>query len=104
MHIVHVQIRIKPENLEKFLEATIENAKNSIREEGIMRFDFIQNQDDPYRFVLVEVYRSPADQMAHRETAHYRKWKETVACMMAEPREGIAFANIFPPDEEWGKK
>lgn len=104
MHIVHVQIRVKPESLEEFKSATIENARNSLQEPGIKQFDFIQNQDDPQRFILVEVYRTPADQLAHRETAHYKKWKATVADMMVEPREGIAFENIFPENDEWGKK
>ncbi len=104
MHIVHVQIRVKPESLEEFISATVENARNSLQEAGIKQFDFIQNQDDPHRFILVEVYCSPADQLAHRETAHYKKWKANVADMMAEPREGIAFVNIYPGDEAWEKK
>lgn len=103
MHIVHVLIKVEPENLEDFLEATIENSRNSIQEPGIVQFDFIQSKEQPANFILVEVYRTPEDQLAHRETSHYKKWKETVADMMAEPRVGIAYANIFPPDQEWGK-
>lgn len=103
MHIVHVQIRVKTEMLEEFRLATIENAKQSIHEPGIVQFDFIQNKDEPERFILVEVYRAPDDQLDHRETEHYKKWKSTVADMMAEPRAGIVFSNIYPEDSDWGK-
>jgi quinol monooxygenase YgiN len=101
MHIVHVHIKVKPEKQEDFLAATIENARNSIQEEGIVQFDFIQQKEQPDHFILVEVYRTAEDQLAHRETTHYKKWKETVADMMAEPRVGIVFNNVFPPDHEW---
>jgi (4S)-4-hydroxy-5-phosphonooxypentane-2,3-dione isomerase len=104
MHIVHVQIKVKSEYINQFCEATIENAKNSIHEEGIMQFDFIKNIDEPDQFVLVEIYRSTSDQLAHRETQHYKVWKNLVADMMAEPRKGIVYQNIYPGDEGWGKK
>ena len=103
MHIVHVQIKVKPEAVEEFRSATIENGRNSIKENGIVQFDFIQNKEEPERFILVEIYRTPADQLAHRETAHYQKWKSTVADMMAEPRVGIVYQNIYPEDSGWRK-
>lgn len=101
MYIVHVDIHVKPEFLDAFREATIENARNSIQEVGIARFDFLQRSDDPNRFMLVEVYRTPADADLHKQTAHYAKWRDTVAAMMAEPRVGIKYANILPDDAGW---
>ncbi len=101
MYIVHVDIRVKPEFLDQFRAATLENASNSIEEAGIERFDFLQSSDDPTRFRLVEVYHAPADQEAHRQTAHYLKWRDTVTDMMAEPRVGVKFGNIYPADEGW---
>jgi quinol monooxygenase YgiN len=102
MHIVHVFIHVKPESLEAFRRATIENARNSVREPGISRFDFIQQDDDPTRFVLVEAYRTPDDPAKHRESAHYRAWQQTVAEMMAEPRSRVVYRNVFPDDPGWG--
>jgi len=96
MFIVHVFVHVKPEKVEEFKEASIENARNSIQEPGIARFDVIQQQDDPTRFVLVEVYRTPDGPARHKETAHYAKWRDTVADMMAEPRRSIKYSNIFP--------
>jgi len=102
MFIVHVFVRVKPDQIEAFRAATIENARNSIQEPGIARFDVIQQQDDPTRFVLVEVYRTPDDPAGHKETAHYRKWRETVADMMAEPRTSVKYTNVFPDEKGWG--
>jgi autoinducer 2-degrading protein len=102
MFIVHVHVHVKPESVEAFKEATIENARNSVQEPGIARFDVIQQLDDPARFVLVEVYRTPDDPARHKETAHYQKWRDTVAEMMAEPRSSVKYHNIFPDDEGWG--
>ena len=96
MNIVHVHVHVKPEFVEAFKQATIENASNSVKEAGVARFDVIQQNDDPTRFILVEVYRSAEAAAAHKETAHYAKWRDTVAEMMAEPRQGIKYANIFP--------
>jgi len=101
MLIVHVHVSVKPEYVDDFLKATIENARNSIKEPGIARFDVIQQQDDPTRFVLVEVYRMPDAPAQHKETAHYAKWRDTVAEMMAIPRTSVKFANIFPEDASW---
>jgi quinol monooxygenase YgiN len=102
MFIVHVFVHVKPEFIDDFKAATIENARNSVQEPGIARFDVIQQQDDPARFVLVEVYRTPDDPARHKETAHYAKWRDTVAEMMAEPRSSVKYENVFPKDEGWG--
>lgn len=101
MLIVHVHARVKPECVEAFRQATAANARESVREPGIARFDVIQQQDDPTRFVLVEVYRSAAAPAEHKETAHYQSWRDAVAGMMAEPRSSVKYSNVFPADEGW---
>jgi len=101
MVIVHVFVHVKPEYVDPFKAVTIENARNSVAEPGVARFDVIQQQDDATRFVLVEVYRSQDAPASHKETAHYKKWRDTVTEMMAEPREGIKYVNIFPDDTGW---
>ncbi len=101
MFIVHVFVNVKPEHVEAFQSATLENARNSVRETGIARFDIIQQQDDPARFLLVEVYRTGDDPAKHKETAHYQKWRDTVADMMADPRTSIKYTNIFPDEQGW---
>jgi quinol monooxygenase YgiN len=93
---------VKPEHVEAFTQACIENARSSVQEPGIARFDVIQQQDDPARFVLVEVYRTADDPARHKETAHYARWRDTVADMMVEPRSSVKYANIFPDDKGWG--
>lgn len=102
MFIVHVHVHVKSEFVDAFREATIENASNSVQEPGIARFDVVQQLDDPTRFVLVEVYRTPEDPAKHKETAHYKKWAETVAPMMSEPRSSVKYANVFPAEAGWG--
>jgi autoinducer 2-degrading protein len=101
MVIIHVFVHVKPDHVEAFKTATIENARNSLKEEGVIRFDVIQQKDDPARFVLVEVYRTPDDPGPHKETLHYQKWRDTVADMMAEPRTSIKYANVFPDKPDW---
>jgi quinol monooxygenase YgiN len=101
MLIVHVFVHVKSDQIEAFRNASLENARNSIQEPGIARFDIIQQQDDSTRFVLVEVYRTPDDPARHKETAHYQKWRDTVADMMAEPRTSIKYTNIFPDEKGW---
>ena len=101
MHIVHVFVHVKPECIAAFQAATLANARASLLEPGVARFDVIQQADAPTRFVLVEVYRTPADQAAHRETAHYTTWRDTVAPLMAEPRSATKFLNLFPSDDAW---
>lgn len=100
MFIVHVFIHVKPDCLDAFKAATLENVKNSIQEPGIARFDFLQDAD-PNRFMLVEVYRTPDDAGKHKETAHYATWRDTVADMMAEPRSNTKYSNISPNDNGW---
>jgi quinol monooxygenase YgiN len=102
MLIVHVHVRVKAECVEAFRRGTIENARHSIREPGIARFDVIQQSDDPTRFVLVEAYRTPDDPARHKETAHYQAWRDAVAPMMVEPRTSVKYANVFPDDKGWG--
>lgn len=101
MLIVHVHVRVKPECVAAFRQATLENAQCSLQEPGIARFDILQQADDPTRFILVEAYRTPDAPAAHKETAHYAKWRDAVAPMMAEPRANVKFANVFPEDSAW---
>ena len=101
MNIVLVHVQVKPEFVEAFKQASVENASNSVKEAGIARFDVIQQADDPTRFILVEVYKSVDASAAHKETAHYLKWRDTVAEMMATPRQGIKYGNVFPDDSGW---
>lgn len=101
MLIVHVHVHVKSESIEAFKQATVANARASVQEPGIARFDVIQQNDDPARFILVEVYRSVEATAAHKETAHYAIWRDTVASMMASPRTSVKFTNCFPGDEGW---
>ena len=102
MFIVHVHVHVKPELIDDFKQASVENARNSVQEPGVARFDVIQRQDDPSRFILVEVYRTMEDPSKHKETEHYRVWRDTVSEMMAEPRSSVKYTNVFPDDEGWG--
>jgi autoinducer 2-degrading protein len=102
MFIVHVGVHVKPGFVEAFREATLRNARSSVQEPGIARFDVVQQQDDPTHFVLVEVYRTPEDPAKHKETTHYQVWRDAVAEMMAEPRHSIKYDNVFPADPGWG--
>jgi len=99
--IVHVHVHVKSESVEAFKEATLANSRASVQEPGIVRFDVIQQNDDPSRFILVEVYRSVEATAAHKETAHYAAWRDAVAPMMATPRTSVKFTNCFPGDEGW---
>ena len=99
--VVHVHVHVKPEHVEAFKTATLANARASVREPGIARFDVCQQIDDPTRFTLVEAYRTPAGATAHKETAHYATWRDAVAPMMAEPRTSVKFSNAFPEDSGW---
>jgi quinol monooxygenase YgiN len=98
MQILHVHIQIKPEYVDAFKEAILENARNSVLEPGVARFDVFQQEDDPTRFVLSEVYRSAEAMAAHKETAHYLAWAEKAAPMFAEPRTRARYINVFPAD------
>jgi quinol monooxygenase YgiN len=101
MFIVHVYVHVKPQNIEDFKAASIQNASQSVKEPGVARFDVIQQKDEPTRFLLIEVYRTSDDPARHKKTAHYQKWRDTVADMMAEPRYAIKYTNIFPDEQGW---
>ena len=101
MHIVHVFVHVEPDQVEAFKAATIENASNSLKEPGVARFDVVQQQDDPTRFVLVEAYRTAEDPARHKETGHYQTWRDTVAEMMAEPRTAVKYTEVFPGEDGW---
>jgi quinol monooxygenase YgiN len=101
MLIVHVHVRVKSEFIDAFKEASHANARHSVQEPGIARFDVMQQADDPCRFLLVEVYRTLEATARHKETQHYATWRDTVAPMMAEPRTSVKYSNIFPADEGW---
>jgi quinol monooxygenase YgiN len=94
MLIVHVQVHVKPECVDAFRAATIENARHSVQEPGIDRFDVGQQMDDPTRFVLIEAYRTPDAPAKHKETAHYAKWRDAVVSMMAEPRTSVKYREV----------
>jgi autoinducer 2-degrading protein len=101
LHIVFVHVHVKPERVDDFRAATIANARESVREPGVARFDVVEESEDPTRFVLVEVYRDARGAAAHKETAHYQRWRDAVAEMMAEPRTSRKYANVFPDDGGW---
>jgi (4S)-4-hydroxy-5-phosphonooxypentane-2,3-dione isomerase len=101
MHIVLVHVHVKPEYVDQFKQIVMENARQSVLEEGIARFDVLQQRDDPTRFTLAEVYRDETAPSRHKETAHYQKWRELAEPMMAEPRSGVWYTNLFPGDEGW---
>lgn len=101
MFVVHVFVHVKEDHVDAFKAATGENAMNSINEPGIARFDVVQQQDDPTRFVLLEAYRTADDPARHKQTSHYNKWRETVEEMMAEPRSSIKFNNVWPDETGW---
>ncbi len=101
MLIVQVQVHVKKEDVEAFQRATIENARQSVEEPGIARFDVVQRRDDPTRFLLIEVYRFPEAPAAHKETAHYKKWRDLVEPMMEEPRASVKYDNVFPDDANY---
>lgn len=101
MLVVQVQVRVKPECVAAFQAATRENARASLCEPGVARFEVLEQADDPTRFVLVEAYRTADAPAAHKETRHYQTWRDTVAAMMAEPRGSVKFANVFPDDADW---
>lgn len=101
MLIVYVHVHVKADQVGAFRAASVENARQSVREPGVARFDVIQQQDDPTRFVLVEVYRTPDDPAKHKQTAHYQKWRDAVESMMAEPRSSVKYANLFPEEDGW---
>ena len=101
MYVVSVTVFVKPENVETFITATMDNAENTRKEPGNVRFDVSQCEDDPNRFLLYEVYKAKEDFTAHQQTPHYLRWRETVAPWMAQKRQGVKHNNLFPVDAEW---
>jgi quinol monooxygenase YgiN len=101
MLVVHIHVHVKPDSVEAFKRATLANARASVKEPGIARFDVIQQQDDPTRFVFIEAYRTADAPAAHKETQHYQQWRDAVAPLMAEPRSSAKYNNVFPDDDNW---
>ena len=101
MYIVHVHVHVKADAVDAFRRATVANASQSLAEPGVARFDVVQQQDDPARFVLIEVYRSADAAAAHKETAHYAVWRDAVAPLMAEPRASTKYREVFPEESGW---
>ncbi len=102
MLVVHVHVHVKPEYTQAFITETRRNVEMSLNEPGISRFDFVQQKDDPSRFVLVEAYKNDSAPAAHKETAHYQRWRDAVADMMESPRSSVKFESLAPDDEQWG--
>jgi quinol monooxygenase YgiN len=98
MQVVFVHVRVKPEYIEQFKALTLYNASNSVKEPGIARFDVVQSEEDATRFVLIEAYRTPEAPARHKETAHYARWRDGVADLMAEPRSAVRYESVFLPD------
>jgi (4S)-4-hydroxy-5-phosphonooxypentane-2,3-dione isomerase len=99
--ILHVFCNVKPEMIEAFKEATIKNAGNSIKEPGVIRFDLLQQQDDPAKFVISEIYKTAKAIALHKETEHYAEWFQHVEPMLLGPRSRMTYINIFPEDQNW---
>jgi quinol monooxygenase YgiN len=98
MQVVFVHVHVKPEAIDAFKAASIDNASNSIREPGVARFDVVQSEEDPTRFVLIEAYKTADAPAAHKSTAHYARWRDTVADMMAEPRAAMRYESVILPE------
>lgn len=96
MQIIHVSVHVREKDIESFKRATIENASKSLKEKGILNFDVLQQSDDPARFLLIEIYRTPDDSSKHKETDHYKKWRDTVESMMVRPRMSTRYNSVFP--------
>ena len=103
--VVHVHVSVQPDQVDEFLAATDRNARASLEEPGVLRFDVLQDQADPAHVVLVEVYRDADASAAHKQTAHYATWRDSVAGLMARPRESVKFTVVFPAaDDQWATK
>lgn len=101
MLIVHVHVHVKPDAVDAFAAASLENARHSREEPGVVRFDVVQQQDDPARFVLVEIYRTAEDPARHKATAHYATWRDAVEPLMAEPRRSVKYHALSPAPAGW---
>ena len=96
MYVTIVYVSVKPEKVQVFKDACQANHENSTLEPGNVRFDILQSADDPAKFVFYEAYKTPQDAAAHKETAHYLTWRDTVADWMTEPRKGIVYDGLYP--------
>ena len=96
MLIVHVFVHVRPGDVDAFIAATLANARASVLEPGVYRFDVVQREDDPTQFLLIEIYRTPEDPARHKATAHYATWRDAVEPMMAEPRRSVKYRGVFP--------
>jgi autoinducer 2-degrading protein len=96
MQVTIVHVSVKPDHIDDFIEASRQNHEASVMEAGNRRFDVLQSADDPAQFVLYEAYENSAEAAKHKETAHYKKWRETVGDWMAQPRNGVAYKGLFP--------
>lgn len=101
MLIVQVHVHVKQDAVDAFAAAALENARQSVQEPGVVRFDVVQQEDDPTRFLLIEIYRTSEDTARHKATAHYAKWRDTVEAMMAEPRRSVKYRALFPEPAGW---
>jgi autoinducer 2-degrading protein len=101
MLVIQVMVQVRADQVEDFRAATLENARHSVQEAGVARFDVLQQRDDPTRFVLMEAYRDAEAPARHKETSHYQRWRDAVAPMMAEPRRSVAYGSVFPPEGDW---
>lgn len=101
MRIAQVHIQVKPDGVDAFIQATTENARRSLQEDGVVRFDLLRSDDKPTSFILFEVYRSADAQAAHKETAHFAHWREAVKDLIVAPGRAAIYANVFPGDDSW---
>ncbi len=99
MYVALVHIHVKPEFVDSFIEATLDNCRNSVKEAGVAEFDLLRAQDDPARFLLYEMYRSPEAQLAHRQSMHYLRWRDAIADWMTEPRGATKADVLFHAEE-----
>ena len=104
MYVVCVQVHVKPEHIDEFIQATRANHEGTRKNEpGNVRWDLLQSEEDPARFFIYEVYQTKEDFPKHQDTQHYKRWREVVASWMAEPRVGVKYFNVFPDDKSWNK-
>lgn len=103
MFIIHVFFNVKEECIDRFKEITIENAQNSLKEEGVVRFDVIQQQDNNSQFMLQEIYLSPSEQLKHRDSEHFKKWKSEVSDLLVHGYSFVKYDNVFPKDDGFNK-
>src|SRR5208283_4398364 len=102
MFVVFVHVQVQPEHIAEFIAVSCENSASTILEPGNLRFDVLQQADDPQRFILYEVYRDEDASKAHKQTAHYARWREVAEAWMAQPRRGVQYKSLFPVSEgQW---